>query len=121
MAAYSVHALVGSWITDEIARHPGAIGLEYGWEATMGTSKGPSGPVVHWTLLLTCKSPFLGKDAISVTARVIASIPSEKGVRTFARSAVSQLRQSRDRLIAEAREGGEGKAFLPASLKGRLN
>lgn len=121
MSAYRIRELVGFWIVDEIGHHPAAVGTEYGWEVTMGTSRGPSGSVVYWTLLLTCKSPFLGKDALACDARVMAAVPSEKGVRTFVRSGISQLRQSYDRLAAEARDGGEGKAFLPASLKGRLN
>lgn len=121
MAAYSVRDLVGSWITGEIARHPAALGREFGWDATMGFSKGPHGNVVYWTFLLTCKSPFLGKDSLSTTARVMASVPSEKGVRTFIRSGVSQLRQTYDRLEAEARAGGEGRAFLGAAAKERLN
>jgi hypothetical protein len=121
MAACSVRDLIGSWITDEIARHPAAVGREFGWDATMGFSAGPAGNVVHWSFLLTCKSPFLGKDSLGTTARVMANVPSEAGVRTFVRSGVSQLRQSHDRLAAEARDGGAGKAFLPASLKGRLN
>jgi hypothetical protein len=121
VTSYSVQALVGSWITDEIARHPAALGREFGWEATMSFSKGPGGNVVHWSFLLTCKSPFLGKDSISTTARVMATVPSEAGVRTFVRSGISQLRQTYDRLQAEARQGGEGKAFLGADAKGRLN
>jgi hypothetical protein len=121
VSAYSVRELVGSWMKDEIARHPAALGTEYGWEATMSTSRSPSGSVIHWTLLLTCPSPFLGKDALACDARVLAAVPSEKGVRTFVRSGVSQLRQTHDRLKAEAREGGPGKAFLGAAAKGRLN
>lgn len=121
MTAYSVRDLVGSWIADEIRQHPGALGREYGWEAAMGTSRGPAGSVVHWTLLLTCPSPFLGKDALACDARVMAAVPSEAGVRSFVRSGVSQLRASYDRLAAEAREGGEGRAFLGAAAKGRLN
>jgi hypothetical protein len=121
MAAYSVADLIGSWITDEIARHPAALGREFGYEVTMGFSKGPGGNVVHWSFLLTCKSPFLGKDAISSTVRVMANVPSEGGVRSFVSRGVSQLRATYDRLEAEARDGGEGRAFLGAAAKGRLN
>jgi hypothetical protein len=120
VTAFSVAGLIGSWITDEIARHPAALGREFGYEVTMG-SKGPAGNVVHWTFLLTCKSPFLGKDALGTTARVMANVPSETGVRSFISGGVSQLRATYDRLEAEARDGGEGRAFLGAAAKGRLN
>jgi hypothetical protein len=121
MAAYSVSELISSWMKDEIARHPAAIGREFGTEATMSFSKGAAGNVVYWTFLLTCKSPFLGKDSLSSTARVIANVPSEAGVRSFVSKGVSQLRATYDRLEAEARDGGEGRAFLGAAAKERLN
>ena len=121
MGAYSIRDLACSWIDDEIRLHPAAIGTEYGYEVTMGASPGPRGSVVHWTFLLTCRSPFVGKDHLGATARVSAHVPTEAGVRSFVRSSIPVLRESYDKLAAQARESGDGRRFLGAADKGRLN
>lgn len=121
MAPFSIRDRIAGWVSDEIASHPAAVSGEWGYEVAMTASKAIGGDSIGWVILVTLRSPLIGKDALGASTHAMVNVPSESAVRTAVDQAVSALRAKYDQTVTEAHETPAGRGALPVSMRGRLN